>query len=137
DKHRNYTCRVLDEQIGNDPGKYCVDHQDEDQDDEQKEHLCSLSNQPVRNGSDGLPLVPDRQCQRPEIMDTCRKNRPQYYPQKCGQPSPINGNCRPEYRGRSGDRRKVVSPQNKFVCRDKVNAVLVLVGRCDIIRIET
>src|SRR5699024_12399893 len=68
-----------------------------------------------------------RQC--PKVMHACCKNSAENNPQKCRQPSPINSDRRANDRSRSSNGTEVMSPQNKLIRRNKINAVFITMSR--------
>ena len=69
-------------------------------------------------------------------MNARKEDRAEHDPENGGYPAPVDGNRRSYDRSSTGNRREVMAPQDVFVCRNEIDAVIDLVGGRDEIRIQ-
>ena len=74
--------------------------------------------------------------ERAKVMDACEENGTDGYPENCGDPTPVNGDRRPDDRCSAGNGSEMMAPQDIFVGGMKIDAVIELMRRSDEIRIQ-
>ncbi len=133
---RKYGARRIDERAGDNHAENGVDHQEHEENDDHEQRARALADDVLGQRPDGLALVACAGPQRAEVMHAGKKYRAERHPQDGWDPTPVNGDGRPDDRRGTGDRREMMTPQHVFVGRVIVDTIVELMRRRHEIRVE-